>query len=208
MNPHANPVSNHVKGGVQMPCVFRFGGIDAPTCGRFPNDPTHGVWFENAANEHTGCVWRAHIGDCKFVEFYGDATDDEQNDKLWFEAMRQIQATLENRDSMVHPYCAPEDFMADQVMPGGMSDPVAALREIADLEPRPFVMPADWEEQIAACVECQGWAKNHPIQQGICDVHRRPLLKPSRVARWGPRVVHPAVGPESTEGKNEFKRSE
>lgn len=51
-----------------------------------------------------------------------------------------------------------------------------ALREIIALDVRPFEgMPADWRQQIDACHECQGWAKNHPIQQGICDTHRRPL---------------------------------
>lgn len=51
---------------------------------------------------------------------------------------------------------------------------VTALKAIIDLEPAPFVMPADWAEQIATCSECQRY-KDHPIQQGICDMHRRPL---------------------------------
>lgn len=49
-----------------------------------------------------------------------------------------------------------------------------ALERIQDLEPEPYVMPADWGAQIEACSECQRY-KNHPIQQGICDTHRRPL---------------------------------
>jgi hypothetical protein len=52
---------------------------------------------------------------------------------------------------------------------------VEALREIRDLEPRPFDgIPTDWDEQIAACPECQRY-KGHPIQCGICDQHRKPL---------------------------------
>jgi hypothetical protein len=54
---------------------------------------------------------------------------------------------------------------------------IHALREIATLERRPFAFPADWSEQIAACSECQGWAKHHPIQQGICNTHRKPIYQ-------------------------------
>lgn len=50
-----------------------------------------------------------------------------------------------------------------------------ALNEIVALDVAPFEMPSDWREQIDACSECQGWAKHHPIQRGICDTHRRPL---------------------------------
>lgn len=55
----------------------------------------------------------------------------------------------------------------------------AALGAIRDLEPRPFDLPADWQEQIRACAECRRWA-GHPIQQGICDTHRRPLYQRER----------------------------
>jgi hypothetical protein len=51
-----------------------------------------------------------------------------------------------------------------------------ALREIVATEERPFTgIHADWRAQIDACPECQGWAKNHPIQRGICNTHRQPL---------------------------------
>lgn len=50
-----------------------------------------------------------------------------------------------------------------------------ALKEILDLSERPYdEFPADWTDQIAACPECQRY-KDHPIQQGICDYHRKPL---------------------------------
>ena len=56
----------------------------------------------------------------------------------------------------------------------------AALREITELEPRPSTLyPADWREQIAACPECQRY-KDHPIQRGICDTHRRPIYATER----------------------------
>lgn len=51
---------------------------------------------------------------------------------------------------------------------------VKALEQIRDLKPTPFNFPADWHEQIDACPECARY-KAHPIQQGICDKHRRPL---------------------------------
>lgn len=51
----------------------------------------------------------------------------------------------------------------------------AALREIADItERKKNCYPPDWREQIAACPECQRY-KDHPIQRGICDDHRRPI---------------------------------
>jgi len=51
---------------------------------------------------------------------------------------------------------------------------LAALTEIVNLQPEPYTFPSDWHEQIAACAECKRW-QGHPIQQGICDDHRRPL---------------------------------
>ena len=49
------------------------------------------------------------------------------------------------------------------------------LGEIVDLKESEYEMPSDWHAQIESCSECQGWAKNHPIQRGICNTHRRPL---------------------------------
>jgi len=54
-------------------------------------------------------------------------------------------------------------------------DLALVLKQIAEMRPVPFVFPADFESNIKACPECQGWAKNHPIQNGICDTHRQPL---------------------------------
>lgn len=52
---------------------------------------------------------------------------------------------------------------------------VEALKQITDLTERPAdLFPADWKEQIAACPECQRY-KDHPIQRGICDTHRKPI---------------------------------
>jgi len=50
----------------------------------------------------------------------------------------------------------------------------AALEEIRDLKPREKELPADHWDQIRACPECQRYA-GHPVQQGICDAHRRPM---------------------------------
>ena len=50
-----------------------------------------------------------------------------------------------------------------------------ALREVADIhERKKNLYPPDWREQIAACSECQRY-KDHPIQCGICDDHRKPI---------------------------------
>lgn len=50
-----------------------------------------------------------------------------------------------------------------------------ALVEIRDLRERPYTeFPSDWTAQIAACSECQSY-RGHPIQQGICNQHRKPL---------------------------------
>lgn len=52
---------------------------------------------------------------------------------------------------------------------------VEALREIAEIKERKkSCYPEDWREQIAACPECQQY-KDHPIQRGICDLHRKPI---------------------------------
>ena len=51
----------------------------------------------------------------------------------------------------------------------------AALTEIANItERKKSCFPDAWREQIAACAECQRY-KHHPIQQGICDDHRKPI---------------------------------
>lgn len=52
---------------------------------------------------------------------------------------------------------------------------VGALDEIANIKERKKdCYPPDWRKQIAACPECQRY-KGHPIQQGICDEHRKPI---------------------------------
>lgn len=53
----------------------------------------------------------------------------------------------------------------------------AALSEIANItERRESKYPADWHDQIAACPECRRY-KDHPIQGGICDDHRKPIYE-------------------------------
>lgn len=51
---------------------------------------------------------------------------------------------------------------------------VEALGQIAALQPVAFDFPTDWSEQISACSECERY-RDHPVQRGICDAHRRPL---------------------------------
>lgn len=54
-----------------------------------------------------------------------------------------------------------------------------ALEQISDLSERPFTFPADWSEQIAGCPDCQRF-KDHPLYNGICDTHRKPLYARER----------------------------
>jgi hypothetical protein len=54
---------------------------------------------------------------------------------------------------------------------------VEALNEIGSISPlKKNCYPEDWREQIKACPECQRYA-NHPVQQGICDDHRKPIYE-------------------------------
>lgn len=56
---------------------------------------------------------------------------------------------------------------------------LTALKAIVAIEAVPFDFPADWDAQIAGCSECQRY-KDHPIQKGICDNHRKPLYARKR----------------------------
>lgn len=50
---------------------------------------------------------------------------------------------------------------------------IEALNYISGIsERKKNCYPIDWREQIAVCPECQRY-KDHPIQQGICDEHRK-----------------------------------
>lgn len=51
-----------------------------------------------------------------------------------------------------------------------------ALKKISTLSERPPAFPADWGEQIAACPDCQRY-KTHPVMNGICDTHRKPIYE-------------------------------
>ena len=64
-----------------------------------------------------------------------------------------------------------------------------ALREIAKItERKESKYPADWQEQIAACPECQRY-KDHPIQRGICDTHRKPIYAQEDHDRHETRIL-------------------
>lgn len=70
-------------------------------------------------------------------------------------------------------------------------DLALVLKQIAEMRPVPFVFPADFESNIKACPECQGWAKNHPIQRGICDEHRKPLNARDRHEQFEAQAIGP-----------------
>ena len=65
---------------------------------------------------------------------------------------------------------------------------VKALEDIKALGPKPFAFPTDWQEQIDACSECQRY-KHHPIQQGICNTHRKPLYERKRHDRFEEKAI-------------------
>lgn len=57
----------------------------------------------------------------------------------------------------------------------GEDELLKGLREIAAItERKENKFPSDWRDQIASCPECQRY-KGHPIQNGICDQHRKPI---------------------------------
>jgi hypothetical protein len=65
--------------------------------------------------------------------------------------------------------------LAGVANPEAVPQMIEALRKIEALKPEPFTFPADWQEQIARCPECQDWkARKHPFKS-ICDEHSRPL---------------------------------
>ena len=65
----------------------------------------------------------------------------------------------------------------------------AALKEIAELAPRPFTgEPKDWQQQIDGCEDCRRY-KGHPIQQGICDKHRQPIWARDEHERHERRMI-------------------
>lgn len=89
-------------------------------------------------------------------------------------------AEIQDREALVNTLkIAAARFSAEPTTPDArdalIKEFVGALGEIADIKERKKdLYPSDWREQIAACPECQRY-KNHPIQQGICDTHRRPI---------------------------------
>ena len=65
----------------------------------------------------------------------------------------------------------------------------AALDEIANItERKKSFFPVDWRDQIAACPECLRY-KGHPIQNGICDEHRRPIYAQEEHDRHETKVL-------------------
>ena len=81
-----------------------------------------------------------------------------------------------------HAFCAAEELFRQLAQRDERNAALEArvlrlergLREIETLVPEPYQFPVDWDEQVASCADCRRFA-NHPIQQGICDTHRRPL---------------------------------
>ena len=54
-----------------------------------------------------------------------------------------------------------------------------SLGEIIRLEAEDHKLPADWIQQIDACPECRRF-KDHPIQQGVCDQHKKHIYERDR----------------------------
>lgn len=87
-----------------------------------------------------------------------------------------------------------------------INDLVQTLKRIAELRPEPFKLPDDFHEKIKACPECQGWAKDHPIQNGICDEHRKPLWDRDRHDKFEAAAIGPRCQEIARKALDQFGR--
>ena len=69
-----------------------------------------------------------------------------------------------------------EAFAGDEIatLNARVAELEAGLVSIRDMEDRPYEGPHFDRAAVDACPECQRYA-GHPIQNGICDEHRRPF---------------------------------
>lgn len=69
-----------------------------------------------------------------------------------------------------------EAFAGDEIatLKARVAELVSGLVSIRDMEDRPYEGPHFDPAAVDACPECQRYA-GHPIQNGICDEHRRPF---------------------------------
>lgn len=128
------------------------------------------------------------ICDCRFSD---DVETDEANAALIAEAgtvfhetgltpqeLRAIAKAYENL-AIANGKRAREEHDRAETAEKQRDELLTALKAIVAIEAVPFDFPADWDAQIAGCSECQRY-KDHPIQKGICDNHRKPLYARKR----------------------------
>lgn len=106
------------------------------------------------------------------------------------ERLRDDKAELiEGFDNMQQE--ALEGLLRQAALRSRVSELEGALKKIINYEPEKVtgVIPDDWSEQIKNCPECQRY-KGHPIQNGICDTHRKPLYERDRQEEHLYRTQH------------------
>lgn len=103
---------------------------------------------------------------------------DKQTDPELHESLNSMKYVLSGRPACVHESIPLLRAAAQALREQGERVKVLeeALGAIANVTERPsdHIIPSDWQEQIRACPECQRYS-GHPIQQGICNSHRKPL---------------------------------
>lgn len=88
---------------------------------------------------------------------------------------REAISTIEaNARRIVACVNALSGISTEAIEAGGVQELAEALREIRDMKPREYTGPEFDREVSDACPDCIKY-QGHPIQQGICDEHRRPF---------------------------------
>jgi len=143
---------------------------DTDTLAGLLADATPGPW--EAALE-TGChgvvASVPPTGETKMVAIIGNSLESPELEPMRFANARLIALAPELAAEVIalRAQAAKDKARIERLE--------AALREIAGIKEREKnCYPPDWREQIAACPECQRY-KDHPIQRGICDDHRKPI---------------------------------
>lgn len=78
-----------------------------------------------------------------------------------------------DNDPMVQAF-ARHRHEATAKLQADLAEALEALEAIRDMGARPYDGPEFDRLAVAECEDCQRYA-GHPIQRGICDLHRKPL---------------------------------
>lgn len=135
-------------------------------------------------SKHTKEPWAQSHRKAKHREGYYTEVYDSAGETIatlaWYPVEEPGGVTSTSRSANAARIVACVNALEGIADPSAVKDAIEALRKIEALKPEEFDgFPADWSEQVAACSECQRY-KGHPIQQGICDEHRRPFYERER----------------------------